>query len=79
MDNNLLLIMWAVIVVATLGLDTGAYLLLRTEWKKSGVLPPTGKWLGILLLAVVIAICAELSLIALLNNNLDADIQIPML
>ncbi|MGC1377441.1 MAG: glycosyltransferase family 39 protein [Anaerolineales bacterium] len=37
------------------------------------------KWLGILLLAVVIAIGAELSLIALLNNDGDANIQAPML
>ena len=36
------------------------------------------KWLGILALALVIDVVAELSLIALLNNDADANIQAPM-
>ena len=79
MDNTQLLLMWVIIVVAMLGLDIGAYFFLRSEWKKNGGLPSAWKWLGILLLAVVIDICAELGLIALLNNDANANIQAPML
>ena len=44
MDNNQLLITWAIVVFVALGLDIGAYLLLRAEWKKSGVLLTDKLW-----------------------------------
>ena len=44
MDNNQLLLMWAVIVGATLIVDAGTYLFLRAEWKKSGVLLTDKFW-----------------------------------
>ena len=44
MDNNQFLLTWAIIVVATLSLDIGAYLFLRAEWKKNGVLLTDKFW-----------------------------------
>ncbi|MGC1379144.1 MAG: hypothetical protein WA821_23140 [Anaerolineales bacterium] len=44
MDNNQLLITWAIVVFVALGLDVGAYLFLRAEWKKSGVLLTDKLW-----------------------------------
>ena len=44
MDINQLLLMWAVLVIAALCLDVGAYLYLRAEWKKSGVLLTDKLW-----------------------------------
>ena len=44
MDSNQLLIMWAIIILAAFSLDIGAYLFLRAEWKKSGVLLMDRLW-----------------------------------
>jgi len=44
MDNNQLLILSAMIIVATLILDAGIYLVLRDEWKKSGILLTDKFW-----------------------------------
>jgi hypothetical protein len=44
MDNNRLLISWAIVVLVAFGLDIVAYLFLRAEWKKSGVLLTDRLW-----------------------------------
>ena len=44
MDNNQLLIMWAIAVLVAFSLDIVAYLFLRAEWKKSGVLFTDRLW-----------------------------------
>jgi hypothetical protein len=44
MDNDQLLIWWAVLVIVAFSFDIGAYFFLRAEWKKSGVLLTDKLW-----------------------------------
>ena len=44
MDNDQLLIWWAVLVLVAFSFDIGAYFFLRAEWKKSGVLFTDKLW-----------------------------------
>src|SRR4051812_25837167 len=44
MDNKQLLIIWIIMIVFALGLDVGAYLFLRADWKKKGSALPDRFW-----------------------------------